>query len=177
MRGGLQVFSQDRIQQRAVEQTIDTPATSLVEMIVEVPVVRTPEKTQQVSNTLVQHVVNTIEVERPKTIKQTGQKPIIQEKINQVTKYVEVPQVQFPDKVDEMPVSVQRQNTMVQTVQKTMEIPQLQCIDEAIMTLLCRFHGSRSWRRLLGSHSCRLLSPMAPIMGQVARESLRSAAH
>ena len=70
------------------EQT--TPATSLAEMIVEVPVIRTPEKTQQVANTLVQHAVNTVEVERPKIIKQTGQKTIIQEKINQVTKHVEV---------------------------------------------------------------------------------------
>ena len=40
--------------------------------------------------------------------------------------------MQFPNKVDEMPVGVQRQIPMVQTVQKTMEIPQLQCIDEAI---------------------------------------------
>ena len=59
-------------------------------------------------------------------------KPIIQEKINQVTKHVEVPRVQFPNKVDEMPVGVQRQIPMVQVVQKTMEIPQLQCVDEAI---------------------------------------------
>ena len=35
------VFSQDRIQQRAVEQTIENPATSVAEMIVEVPVVQT----------------------------------------------------------------------------------------------------------------------------------------
>ena len=85
-------------------------------------------------NTHVQHVVNTVEVERPKIIKQTGQKTIIQEKINQVTKHVEVPdfpQVQFPNKVDKMPVGVQRQIPMVQTVQKAMEIPLLQCIDEA----------------------------------------------
>ena len=66
------VFSRDRIQQRAVEQT--TPATSLVEMIVDVPVARTPEKTQQVANTVVQHAVNTVEVERPQIIKQTWQK-------------------------------------------------------------------------------------------------------
>ena len=77
------VFSRDRIQQRSVEQT--TPATSLVEMIVEMPVARTPEMMPHFANTLVQHAVNTVEVERPKIIKQTGQKPIIQEKINQVT--------------------------------------------------------------------------------------------
>ena len=58
------VFSQDRIQQRGVEQM--TPATSLVEMIVEMPVARTPEKTQQLVNTHVQHIVDTVEVEKPK---------------------------------------------------------------------------------------------------------------
>ena len=58
------VFSPDRIQQRTVEQTI--PATSLVEMIVEVPVIQTQGRTQ---HTHVQHVVNTVEVERPKIIK------------------------------------------------------------------------------------------------------------
>ena len=53
-------FSQDRIQQRAVEQT--TPATSLAEMIVEVPIVQTQGRTQQGVNMHVQHVVNTVEV-------------------------------------------------------------------------------------------------------------------
>ena len=59
-------------------------------------------------------------------------KPIIQEKINQVTKHFEVPQVQFPNKVDEMPVGVQRQISMIRAVQKTTETSQLQCINEAI---------------------------------------------
>ena len=53
----------------------ETPATSLAEMIVEVPVIQTPERTQQVVNTSVQHIVDTVEV----------QKPTIQKKINQVT--------------------------------------------------------------------------------------------
>ena len=105
------VFSQDRIQQRTVEQTI--PATSLAEMIVEVPVIQTRGRTQQGVNTHVQHVVNTVEVERPKIIKQTWQKTIIQEKINQVTKHVEVPKMQFLNKVDEIPVVAQRQITIV----------------------------------------------------------------
>ena len=121
------IFSQDRIQQRIVEQTIEIPAVSLAEMIVEVPVVQT----QQGVTTHVQHVVNTIEVEKPRIIKETAQrkKPIIQEKINQVTKHVEVPEVplsQFTDKVIDKPVVAQRQIPMVQAVQKTMEIPQLQ---------------------------------------------------
>ena len=100
------VFSQDRIQQRTVEQTIDTPATSLAEMIVEVPVIQTQGKTPQGVNTHVQHVVNTVEVERPKIIKQMVQKPIIQEKINQVTEHIEVPQLQFLSRVADMPVVV-----------------------------------------------------------------------
>ena len=47
-------------------------------------------------------------------------KPIIQEKIDQVTKHIEVPQVQFLGKADDAPVDVQRQVYMtpeIQTVQ------------------------------------------------------------
>ena len=120
------VFSQDRIQQRIVEQTI--PATSLAEMIIEVPVIQTPERTQQVVNTSVQHIVDTVEVEKPKIIDETVQKPTIQEKINQVTKHVEVPLVQFLDKV----VAQRQIPIVVQTIQKTTDIPQLQCIDKVI---------------------------------------------
>ena len=125
------VFSQDRIQQRAIEQT--TPATSLAEMIIEVPVIQTPGRTQQVVNTSVQHIVDTVEVEKPKIIDETVQKPTIQEKINQVTKHVEVPLLQFLDKVEEIPVVAERQiPIVVQTIQKTTDIPQLQCIDKVI---------------------------------------------
>ena len=116
-------FSQDRIQQRTVEQNI--PVTSLAEKIVELPVIQTEERTQQGVNTRAQHVVDTVEVERPEIIKQTGQKLIIQEKINQVIK----PVAQCTDKVADIPVVAQRQISMDQTVQKTMEIPQLQCAD------------------------------------------------
>ena len=75
--------------------------------------------------------------EKPKIIDETVQKPTIQEKINQVTKHVEVPLVQFLDKVEEIPVVAQRQIAIVvQTIQKTTDIPQLQCIDEAIDDLV-----------------------------------------
>ena len=125
------VFSQDRIQQRIDEQTI--PAIPLAEKIVELPVIQTEEKTQQGMNTLTQHVVDTVEVERPTIIDETVQKPIIQEKINQVTKHVEVLLSQFTDKAMDIPVVAQRRILpMTQTVQKTIEIPQLQCIDEVI---------------------------------------------
>ena len=119
------IFSQDMIQQRAVEQTIKNPAVSLVEKIVEIPVTR---KTQQGVNTHVQHVVNTVEVERPKLVKET-----VQEKINQVTKHIKIPQVHFLNKVDDMLVDVQRQILpMAQTAQKTTESPQLQFPDQAV---------------------------------------------
>merc|ERR1712136_345504 len=77
--------------------------------------------TQQSVNTYVQHAINTVEAEKPKIIDETVQKPIIQEKINQVTKHVQIPQVQVVveiaeiqqaqliNRVDEIPVETQRQ--------------------------------------------------------------------
>ena len=104
-----------------------TLATSLVEMIVEVTVIRTQEKTQQVTTTQVQHVVNTVEVVRPQIIKQTVQKSTIQENINQVTKHIEVPQ--FLNKIPDMPVVVQRQVSMAQ---KAMKAPQMQVVEKTV---------------------------------------------
>ena len=125
------VFSQGRIQQRIVEQTI--PAIPLAEKIVELPVIQTEEKMQRGVNTHVQHVVNAVEVEKSEIIEGTVQrkKPIIQEKINQVTKHVEIPELEFTDKVVDNPVVAQRQISM-ETVQKSMEIPQLQITDKVI---------------------------------------------
>ena len=116
-------FSQNRVQQRFGQQTIETPAISLAERVVEAP-----DTTQHVVNTHVQHVVNTVEVERPKLAKET-----VQEKINQVTKHIKIPQVQFLNKVDDMLVDVQQQiHPMAQTVQKITEIPQLQFPDQVV---------------------------------------------
>ena len=52
--------------------------------------------TLQSANPQVQHVVNTVEAEMPKIVEETVQRkwPVINEKINQVTKHPEVPQVQ-----------------------------------------------------------------------------------
>ena len=84
-------------------------------------------------NTQVQHGVNTVEVETPKIVKEAVRgKKVIREKINQIAEHIKNPQIQFSNKVDEMPVVVQRQNPMVQTVQKTKEIPQLWCVDEVV---------------------------------------------
>ena len=87
-------------------QTIDSPGISLAEKIVEGPVTQTQGKTQQVVNTHVQCVVNTVEAE--------------------------VPLSQFIDKAFDIPVVVQRQISMVLTVQKRIEISQLQYCDEVI---------------------------------------------
>ena len=62
------------------EQTIETLAVPLAAKIFEVPVIQTQGKTQQGVNTHVQHVVDTVEVE----------KHITQEKINQMTKHTPV---------------------------------------------------------------------------------------
>ena len=70
-------------------------------------------------NTHGQHVVDTVEVE----------KHIIQEKVNQVTKHIEVPQFQFLNRVADMPVVVQRQLSMVR---KTIEVPQMQVVGETV---------------------------------------------
>ena len=146
-----------------MEETIETLVIPFVEKIVDMLVKQTREKTQQAANMHVQHVVNTVEVETPKIIKEAvlGKKSVIREKINQVAEHIKNPytngvvdlmkdvlvvmqqqmpaqkiaetsQSQFPYKVDEMPVAVQRQITMVQIVQKTMEIPQLQCIHKVV---------------------------------------------
>ena len=124
------VFSQDRIQQRIVEQTI--PAISLAETIVVVPVIQMQGTTQRGVNTHAQHVVNAVEVEKPKIIELIVQRKkfIFQEKINQETKPVEFPQAQFLDKAGDMPIVMQQQMFTAQTAQKAMEVPPLQFIDK-----------------------------------------------
>ena len=128
------VSYQDGIQQRIVEQTI--PAILLAEKIVELPVIQTEQRTQQSVNTHAQHIVNTVEVERPEIIKQTGQKSIIQEKINQVTKHVDMPVTQCTDNVVDIPVVAQRQIFTVQTVQTSIEIPQLPVVDVPVVLVV-----------------------------------------
>ena len=68
-------------------------------------------------------------MEKPKITEMTVQRKK-QEKMNQVTKPIKVPQVQFLTKVDDMPVVVQRQVSTDQTVQKAMEVPPLQFTDK-----------------------------------------------
>ena len=83
-------------------------------MIVEVLVIQMQGRTQQGVNTHVQHVVNAVEVEKSEIIEETVQrmKHIIQEKINQVTRHVET--------------------LLLQIVEKTFEIPELQFTDKVV---------------------------------------------
>ena len=126
------VFSQNRVQQHFGGQIVEPPAISLAGKIVKVPVSETQEKTQQVANTHVQHAINTVKVEKPKIIKQTMQKPVIQEKINQMTKHIDVPPLQFTEKIVDIPVVAQRQVHVHWKLQKTMEISHLQYIDDQV---------------------------------------------
>ena len=123
-----EVFPQDRSQQCFLEQINETPDVSFAEKVFETPVTQT----QQVVNTSVQHVFNTVEVE--KHINQ-GTRHVEIPLLQIVKKTVEVPEVpplQFTDKVIDKPVVAQRQISTVQTVQTSIEIPQLQHCDEVI---------------------------------------------
>ena len=65
-------------------------------------------------------VVNAVEAE----------KPIINEKINQVTKHVEIPQLQITDKVVDVPVVLVVPVPQVRVVKKTVEGPQFQIVEK-----------------------------------------------
>ena len=106
------VFPQDRVQHSSADETIEIPAVSLAEKMIEMLVTRTQDKTQHVVvvNTHVQHAVNAVEAE----------KPIINEKINQVTKHPEVPQIQVVEKTVEGP--------QLQIVEQIVETPETQTI-------------------------------------------------
>ena len=120
------VFPQDRVQQCFTEQTTKTLATLLAEKIIEVLVIRTQEKVQQLVNTHVHNVVNTVQVEKPKFIQgDSAEKEIIQETINQLTKHIDVPQVQV--------------------VAETAEIPQLWTVEKIAEIL--QIHLSVKWHR------------------------------
>ena len=85
----------DRVQQRLVEQIIETLVIPFVDKIVEMLVNQTRERTLQAANTHVQHVASTVEVETPKIIKEAvrGKKSVIREKINQVAEHIKNPQI------------------------------------------------------------------------------------
>ena len=73
-----------------------------------------------------------------KIIKRTVQRkrPIIQEKINQVTMNVEISQIQYIDKVVDVLGVMQKQVPAIQKVQKTVEVPLVQLIDKVVDLLV-----------------------------------------
>ena len=96
------------------------------------PVTRTQGKTQQVVNTHVQHVVNTVKVKKPEIIE----------------KRVEVPHVQYINKVTDVPVVVQRQVPTIQKVQKTVDVPQFQHIDRIMDLPVVKRHQEPTIQRV-----------------------------
>ena len=256
-----------------MDQTIETPpAFSLAEKIVEMPVTQTQEKTRQVANTHVQHVVGTVEVDIPQFGAETGDGPfvkvkgsitelisrLLEETSSETSKStgkeedleadigkhsskleagvsrstvldVEISTLQLgllmdimraderqmcakakADRIGETTVAGKRDREtvvrgvvpnigidsfiddlsrvdskgwpyqdcevpMIQTVQKTMDVPELQFLDEVDDTPVALHRQTsvvqkiqevpqRSWRRPLRAHSCRSLSkPLRPL--------------
>ena len=70
-------------------------------------------QTHQVVNTSVQQVVDTVEVE----------KRIIQEEINQVTRHVEIPPLQFTEKVVDILVVTLREISQLQYLDQVVDVP------------------------------------------------------
>ena len=68
------------------------------------------------------------EKSRTEASDKTGSDPLIQ----RVQKMEEVPQVQFIDKVMDIPVISERQMSMMNQVQKTVEVPQIQYVDKIV---------------------------------------------
>ena len=81
-------FSQDRDQQRSGQDTLEFPTISLAEKVVEVPDIQVRGKVQQGVSTHTQRIVDTVDVENH----------TIQERINQVTKHVDVPILQIVER-------------------------------------------------------------------------------
>ena len=121
--------SQDRIQQRFVEQTDATPDISFAEKIVEKPVTQTQGKTQQVVNTRVQHLVPLLQfTDKVVDIPVVAQRQIC---VNQkVQKTIEDLQLQYTEGGVNVPVVLVVLVPQVQVVAETAEIPQLHVVEE-----------------------------------------------
>merc|ERR1719242_356903 len=92
-------------------KAIEVPRIQIEEKIIKVPKI-----TQPVIDTVVQNQVQVIEVEKPKMVTRTVQrkKPVIQEHITHVPKIVK----------QQVPVQ--------KVVQKHVEVPQIQYVDEVV---------------------------------------------
>ena len=138
-----------------MEQTDETPDISIAEKIVEGPVTQTQGKTQQVLNTRVQHVVDTVK---------TVEVPLLQftDKVVDILVVAlrQIPKLQHAEQVVDVPAVLVAQVPLVQVVDRTAEIPQLlsdvqvphmQVEDrtaEHSCCRTCRFHRCTSrWRQ------------------------------
>ena len=146
-----------------MEETIETLAIPFFEKIVDMLVKQTREKTQQAANMHVQHVVNTVEVETPKIIKDAvrGKKSVIREKINQVAEHIKNPQIPYTNKVVDLMKDVFVVMQQQMPVQKIAETSQSQFpykVDE--MPSLCKDRSpwSRLFRRPWRFHSCSVFT-------------------
>ena len=64
-----------------------------------------------------EHVVNTVEVEKSWIIKMTARRKCTCHPVNQVTKHIKMPQNQYTDKVD-VSVAMQRQVSQIQPMHR-----------------------------------------------------------
>merc|ERR1712050_289979 len=124
------------------EKTIEVPKIQVEEKIIKVPKI-----TQQVIDTLVQHQVQTVEVEKPRIIQKTVQrkKPILQENITQVPKIME--QIVPVEVIVPETVTKERQVPMLQTVQKTVEVPEVVFVDRVVDVPVTKQRQGLSIRR------------------------------
>ena len=136
------VFVQDRVQQRNVEQITETPAVSpdeerIIEETMDIPVAHVMEETtegvklipqERAQNRTVEQIID-MPVVKPQTLQdRVVDVPVL----TQRHVPLEVPQIQLIDKAVDMPIVVQRQVPIVRKVQKTSEVPQTQFIDKVI---------------------------------------------
>ena len=137
----LETVSRNGVQQRTVEQIVDASVPQAMEELAEVSKVFSQDRIQEriveqtiLAISLAGTIVVVLVIQKPKIIEETVQrmKHTIQEKINQATKHIKIPQVQFWDEVDDMLVFVQRQVSTAQTVQKAMEVPLSQFTDKFV---------------------------------------------
>ena len=147
-----------RVQQRNVEQTINTLATSIAEMIGEVPVIQTQGKTQQGVNTHVQRVVNTNEVETPKIVKEAVRgKKVIREKSTGLPSTSRIRRFSSRTRLMKCQSLCKDKTPWSRLFRRPKTFHSCGVLTRWLVSLLSKFQGSRSWRRQPKSHSCRLL--------------------
>ena len=136
------VFPRTGVSSVFAEHTGQTLDVSLAEKIVEEPITQPQRKTQQVVNTHVQHVVNTVDAEVPLSqfTDEAVDIPVVTQRqistVQTVLKSIEISQLQYCDEVIDVPVVLGVQASQSQAVAETAEIPQLQVTDQVVDVLV-----------------------------------------